>query len=271
MTLFFKILFKDLYHLLGSRYSREFLRLAFLHGDAPRYKLRNVRFLGYRFQVPDGLSFLWQFKEIFTDEAYKFTTSRAVPVIFDCGANVGTSCLYFKRLYPLSRIRAFEVDPQIAVLLHKNLEENKLTGVTIINKAVWIHEQGIEIGLEGADGASVFSQERKVRVPSIPLSRELQAEPYIDMLKIDIEGAETAVLEDCKDHLQHIGHIFIEYHAYHNQPQDLDRILHILTQNNFRYFIRDAQDRRSPFVIHQYRNNNGMDLQLNIFAYRNNQ
>lgn len=268
MILFFKILFKDLYHLLASSHSREFLRLAFLHGDAPRYQLRRVRFLGYHFQVPDGLSFLWQFKEIFTDEAYRFTTSSAVPVIFDCGANVGTSCLYFKKMYPSARIRAFEADPDIAALLLKNLENNNISGVTVVSKAVWINDQGIEIGLEGADGASVFSQGKKVRLPSVRLSQQLQTEPYIDMLKIDIEGAETAVLEDCKHHLHHIGHLFIEYHAYLNEPQNLDQILHILTINNFRYFIRDAQDRRSPFVYHQYKNNNGMDLQLNIFAYK---
>jgi FkbM family methyltransferase len=189
-------------------------------------------------------------------------------VIYDCGANVGTSCLYFKRLYPQAKIRAFEADPQIAQLLEKNLQANGITDVSVVSKAVWIDKQGIEIGLEGADGASVFSQGKKIRIPSVRLSQELQTEPYIDMLKIDIEGAETAVLEDCKDSLHQVGQIFIEYHAYLHQPQDLDKILHILTQNNFRYFIRDAQDRKSPFVAHQYKNNNGMDLQLNIFAYR---
>jgi FkbM family methyltransferase len=268
MRLFFKILFKDLYHLLGTRNSREFLRLAFLHGNAPRYQLRKVNFLGYRLQVPDGLSFLWQFKEIFTDEAYKFHTTRSAPVIYDCGANVGTSCLYFKSIYPQAKIRAFEADPQITQLLEKNLQANGISDILVVGKAVWTDEQGIEIGLEGADGASVFSQGKKIRIPSVRLSKELQNEPYVDMLKIDIEGAETAVLEDCQDSLTNVAHIFIEYHAYLHQAQDLDKILHILTRNHFRYFIRDAQDRKSPFVAQQYKNNNGMDLQLNIFAYQ---
>jgi FkbM family methyltransferase len=229
-----------------------------------------VNFLGYRLQVPDGLSFLWQFKEIFTDEAYKFHSSHTAPVIYDCGANVGISCLYFKSVYPQAKIRAFEADPQIAQLLEKNLLANGITDVSVVSKAVWTDEEGIGIGLEGADGASVFSQGNKIRISSVRLSKELQNEPYIDMLKIDIEGAETAVLEDCRNSLNHVAHIFIEYHAYLHQAQDLDKILHILTQNNFRYFIRDAQDRKSPLVTHQYKNDNGMDLQLNIFAYRVN-
>src|SRR5688572_7906185 len=104
MKLFFKIIFKEFYHLFRTREYREFLRLAFLYGDNPRYQLRKVSFMGYRIQVPDCFSFLWQFKEIYADEAYKFNTTSPEPIIYDCGANVGTSILYFKRLFPAARI-----------------------------------------------------------------------------------------------------------------------------------------------------------------------
>ncbi len=268
MKLFFKILFKEFYSLLSNKNSREFLRLAFAYGDARRYKSTSIRFLGYRIQVPDSLSFLWQFKEIFTDEAYKFTTSSTAPIIYDCGANVGTSCLYFKKLYPKAHIKAFEADPQIAALLKKNLQINHISGVEVVSKAVWIDEKGIEIGLEGADGASLYKEGLKTLIPSIRLKDFIEAEKQIDMLKIDIEGAEVQVLEDCKNSLGNVKHIFIEYHAYLKQTQTLDMILTILSQNHFRYFIRDAQDRKSPFITHRYKNDYIMDLQLNIFAYK---
>lgn len=269
MKLFFKIIFKEIYHLFRTREYREFLRLALLYGDVPRYELRHMAFMGYRIQVPDCFSFLWQFKEIFADEAYKFNTASPEPVIYDCGANVGTSILYFKHLFPAARIIAFEADPQIARILTANLQANHIHQVEVISKAVWVDNAGIEISLEGADGASVYGKGQKSQISSVRLKEYLQRETYIDMLKIDIEGAETAVLHDCEEVLGHVQHLFIEYHAYLEGPQELDRILSILRKNGFRYFIRDDQDRKSPFVLRKYKNDTGMDLQLNIFAYRN--
>ena len=45
------------------------------------------------------------------------------------------------------------------------------------------------------------------------------------MLKIDIEGAEFEVLDDCKNHLNNIENIFIEYHSSNKKPQQLHDIL----------------------------------------------
>ncbi len=266
--LFLKILFKEFYHLLRSRESRAFLWLAIRYGDAKRYTPWPVSFLQYRFQVPDALSFIWQFKEIFVEQAYHFRASSPQPVIIDCGANVGTSCVYFRYWHPEARIKAFEADPKIAAFLKHNLEQNHIQGVEIITKAVWTDNKGIELGQEGADGASVFASGSKIRVPSIRLKEVLAAEAKVAMLKIDIEGAETTVLNDCRETLSHVQHLFIEYHAYLGQPQEVDKILSILRQSGFRYFIRDAQDRPRPLSNHFYRNNTVMDLQLNIFAYR---
>jgi FkbM family methyltransferase len=268
MKLFLKIIFKEFYHLSRTRASREFLRLSALYGDIPRYQLRTVDFMGYQIQVPDCFSFLWQFKEIFVDEAYRFHTDSPAPLIYDCGANIGTSVLYFKQLYPLASITAFEADPQIAHILKNNLQANAMQEVEVIDKAVWIDNAGIEISQEGADGASVYGTGNKIRIPSVRLKEFLQKETHIDMLKIDIEGAETAVLQDCQEVLEQVQHLFIEYHAYTGQPQELDSILAILRKAGFRYFIRDDQDRKSPFVQRRYKNDTGMDLQLNIFAYR---
>lgn len=269
MKLFSMILFKGMWHFLRNSNQREFMRLVLLYGDVRRYSVRKVKFLSYEITVPDCLSFIWQFKDIFSDENYKFIAKGSSPVVYDCGANIGLSCLYFKRLYPKAQIKAFEADPSIAGLLKANLAANHINDIEVISKAVWTGSDGIEIGIEGADGASVYSEAgRKIKIESVRLRELLEREDCVDMLKMDIEGAETEVIRDCADSLGNVKHFFIEYHDFINRPQALDEILCILRKSGFRYFIRQAADRLQPFVVRTNKNLPASDMQLNIYAYR---
>ncbi|OJJ23688.1 hypothetical protein BKI52_04875 [marine bacterium AO1-C] len=263
-----KILFKEFYHLLQSKNGRRFLWLAFKKGAKTRFKPQSLKFAGFKLQIVDSLSFIWQVKEIFVDEAYHFSSKSATPIIYDCGANVGTSCLYFKKLYPQAKIKAIEADEKIAHILKANLLANNLNDVEVITKAVWKDNQGIEIALEGADGASIFGNANKQHIPSVRLKDLLIQEKYIDMLKMDIEGAEVEVIKDCADELSKIQHLFIEYHSYQNHIQDLSKILEILENQGFQYFIQNEQSLKSPLINHFQDKNQLMTLQLNIFAHK---
>ncbi len=251
-----------------TRYSREFLWLAFQYGDAPRYQPKTIRLLGNFLEVPDCQSFLWQFKEIFADENYRFQADTDTPLIYNCGANIGVDTLYFKRLYPNASIKAFEADPGIAAYLTRNVERNRLSKVEVITQAVWNENTTVSFAAEGADGGSVVVGNKTAQIPATRLKDWLEKESVIDLLKMDIEGAEVAVIRDCKDSLRHIRHIFIEYHAYLHEPQALGELLQLLTNSGFRYFIRSEADRQQPFVNRTNRKTPTMDLQLNIFAYR---
>jgi FkbM family methyltransferase len=216
--------------------------------------------------VPDMLSFIGQCKELFVDEIYNFQSKSSSPVIFDCGANVGTSCVYFKTLYPTAKIKAFEADDNITQYLRENLQHNNITDVDVIDSAVWIHSDGISFSCEGADGGSIQGSDNLNKVKSIRLRDYLQKEEIVDLLKIDIEGAEYEVLKDCKDTLDNVENIFIEYHSWNNSPQKLSEILAILEKNNFRYYISSISERSHPFINIGLDQN--MDLQLNIFGVR---
>ena len=264
----FKYLFKAPYTLLKSANGRQLLKLMMQFGNVRRYNQRIITFLNYSLLVPDCMSFLFQFQEIFVEEFYKFYTTEKVPLIIDCGANIGMSCVYFKSMYPQSKVFAFEADSKIAAILAKNIQKNNLENVEIIKKAVWIDDQGIEFASEGSDGASIFGVGAKVKIDSIRLSEFLSNMPVIDMLKMDIEGAETAVIKDCASSLSRVKNIFIEYHSFPGQEQELNEILAILSKSNFRYYINSAQDRKSPLINHSYKDNTFMDVQLNIFAYK---
>jgi FkbM family methyltransferase len=263
-----KYIFKEPYHAFRSAESRELLNLFRKFGDVKRYEPREIKFQGMTFQVPDCMSFLFQFQEIFVDRFYQFKTTENQPVILDCGANIGSSCAFFKKHYPNAKITAFEADEKIANILTNNLLNNGFTDIEIINKAVWIDNDGIAFASEGSDGNSIYGDGEKHYVKSFRLKDFLENTPKIAMLKMDIEGAETAVLKDCAESLSHIDNIFIEYHAFPEQAQELGEILNILTKNGFRYFINSAQDRKQPLINHRYKGNDLMDLQLNIFGYR---
>jgi FkbM family methyltransferase len=263
-----KYLLKEPFRILFDPIHRKLWFLMWRIGSLPRYQKTSVHFNGYKLQVPDSLSFLFQVQEIFVNEFYRFSAKTDSPIILDCGANIGSSILYFKSIYPKATITAFEADASIAQILETNLQANNVSNVTVVNKAVWVHNNGIEFATEGSDGASVYGAGAKTLVPSFRLKEELQKHPTIDMLKIDIEAAENDVIIDCKDELHRAQNIFLEYHSLPGSDQKLGEMLQILSNNGFRYFVNSAVDRKSPFVNHRYKNNDTMDLQLNIFAYK---
>ena len=260
--------FSNLKLFLTNKYYREFIKLLFRYGKTKRNEKRAIKYLNHKIMVADCLSFIFQFKEMYVKRYYEFKTERKAPLILDCGSNIGISVLFFRDVYPNSVIKAFEADPYISELLQYNLKNNSAGNVEVISKAVWINNQGIEFSSEGADGGSIFSSNKKIKVPSIRLKDVIENEDSIDFLKIDIEGAETEVIEDCRNSLKNVKNIFVEYHSFINKDQDLDKILNVLKINGFRYFIKADEPRQRPFINHNSTISQNMDFQVNIFAYR---
>lgn len=236
-----------------------------------RYKPLRVKLLDKHFEIADSLSFYYSYQEIFVQEIYKFFSQKTAPFIIDCGANYGTSILYFKTLYPDAYVIGFEADPFIFKLLHRNIKKYELKNIELFNCALWHEETSVNFFSEKADGGRISLDNGEnninlVKIQTKKLSTYLK-NCEVDMLKIDIEGAETKVIEECKAYLKNVNNIFIEYHSFKNKKQDLDKILSILSLNNFRYQIHTQFSAKQPFVESDFQLD--MDLQLNIFGYKN--
>ncbi|HRH67177.1 MAG TPA: FkbM family methyltransferase [Bacteroidia bacterium] len=232
----------------------------------PRYTEHQFTFRGMSFIVPDFISVAYQLKEYFAEARMDFKPVSDVPVILDCGANVGVSVIRFKQLYPQAKIIAFEADPKICSYLIRNLKANGISDVDVVNKAVWKDSSGISFGSEGADGGSVFHTENARQIPSIRLKDVLAGYDQIDLLKMDIEGAETEVIMDCQDVLHKIKYLFVEYHSIRGNNQQLDQLLWTLSKAGFRYSIHSIGDFfRQPFLD---TGSGTMDIQLDIHAIR---
>lgn len=234
--------------------------------NAPRYKEMVVQLLDQDFIIADSVSFYWNYREIFIDDIYKFNSNSDIPRIIDCGSNYGTSIVYFKQLYPDAHILGVEADPNIFNLLASNIKTRNYNDVTLLNKAVMDRTEPIKFYYEGADAGRVHYLENAkgtVQVDSIKLDDLI--ENQIDLLKVDIEGAETEVI--CtSEKLNDISHLFIEYHSLKNTEQSLARLLEKLASNGFRYYIQTQFCSDRPLIEEKLQC--GMDLQLNIFAKR---
>jgi len=232
-----------------------------------RYTPTCITLSGKEIKLVDSLSFLWTYVEIFENEIYKFKASSSSPTIIDCGANIGLSILYFKQLYPNSRIIAFEPDLEIFEILKNNVQSFKSTNVELIRKAVWSSETFLEFMAEGADAGRVVqieSPKKSYQVPTARLRHYLN-EP-IDLLKIDVEGAEIEILKDCSDLLSNVKNLFVEYHSFANSSQSLDILIKILSEAGFRLHIHPTYISPNPLMERNI--NTGMDMLLNIFAFR---
>jgi FkbM family methyltransferase len=236
----------------------------------PRYVRTETPCLGGKIDIVDAPSFLASKREIFGSEIYKFKSDRERPYIIDCGSNIGLSIIYFKTLYPGAKIVGFEADSKIYDVLVHNIEAFKLENVELFNNAVWREETVLQFFSEGADGGRIgdgYGPARTNRVQAIRLVRFMN-EP-VDFLKMDIEGAEYEVLNDCKDLLKNVRNIFVEYHSLIKEEQRLQKILDILAQAGFRYYLdRTGVNSPTPFYdgINVFL---GIENQINIYGYRN--
>jgi len=265
---YFKGMARRVKNYLTNEMVREHGRLVMKWGGTPRYTTREkVRFLEYSFTVPDLPTFIAQFEEIFLNECYKFKSTTTKPVIIDCGANIGMSCLYFNKRYPISRIMAFEADPKIFSVLKSNLHNNGVENVELIEAAVWINGGEIDFAVEGADSGSIHGKQNMTKVKCTRLKDFLEKFFRVDLLKIDIEGAEYEVITDCKDILGNVENIFVEYHSWNSEVQRLGEILSVLEMNGFRYFLEVPDKRGSPLVNHG--ENQTIDMHTNIYGWRN--
>jgi FkbM family methyltransferase len=228
-------------------------------GTAPlEIKLGN-----YTVKGNNAAMFLHQYEDVFRNRAYDFLPAGNSPLIYCCGANIGLELIYFKFNYLDCRIKAFEADPEIAQLLRSNAQSNQLKNVETISAAVWTENTAIAFAADGALGGKTGSGDSTVT--AVRLADYLKNEKQIDLLIMDIEGAEMAVLTDCQSELSKINHLFVEWHGSANEKQELDRLLVLLSTAGFRYRLY-TKPPISPFrnrIIE-----NGFDSMVEIYASR---
>ena len=152
------------------------------------------------------------FQQIFIEEEYEFDLDKAPEVIIDAGSNIGLASIYYSLRYPKTKVFAIEPESSNYEVLKENIK--KYPNIVSIQKAVWHtktclkisnpHDSKFSFRVEESDG-EVFS----ITIEELMEQYEL---PFIDILKMDIEGAEKEVFSNPPHWLEKVGMIAIELH-----------------------------------------------------------
>lgn len=162
------------------------------------------------------------YQQIFILDAYDKAKDRdEVRVIIDAGAYVGYSSIYLAEMYPHAFIYALEPEESNFQALQRNTRH--YPNILAIQAALWNHDGDliVEPGESGQWSFVVHEGQKSktaqgITAITIQTLMEQYRIPRIDILKIDIEGAESAVFEasSCHSWLPKVQLLIIELHDH---------------------------------------------------------
>ena len=139
--------------------------------------------------------------------------------ILTLGANIGLGVICLRDEFPDAELVAVEADPRNFELLARNLEKNQVKA-QLIAAAASARAGGL-LTLRMFDNttcSTLISDERVdegvIKVPSLAMPQIFASVgwDYVELLKIDIEGAEDELLSIENQWLDHVGVLMLEIH-----------------------------------------------------------
>jgi FkbM family methyltransferase len=157
------------------------------------------------------------FEQIFVHELYGVPTSSSPKLIVDGGANVGYASVYFANQYPEAQIVAFEPEASNFDMLRINTAS--YPHIKIFQAGIWSKKTALRIENPEDDKCSFrieedSSGEGSITAVTIDDILSSSSAVFIDILKLDIEGAEKEVFENSSSWLNKVGVLMVELHDW---------------------------------------------------------
>lgn len=163
------------------------------------------------------------FSQIFKRKEYDFDARREPKFIVDAGANIGLASIYFANRFPEAKIIAIEPEKSNYDLLEKNVSPYK--NVVPVQAALW-HEDCVINLVDPALGNSGFMTQttdntenalcnnilHEVKAMTVDTLMKDHGFPHIDILKMDIEGAELEVFSTSSTWIDKVDALIVELH-----------------------------------------------------------
>ena len=189
-------------------------------GGQTLVKMKN----GLSFWVRPGMD-VWCLKETLLDRMYQKWGAELEPgwTVVDIGAGIGDFTVLASRCVIRGHVFAFEPHPSSYQLLKRNVELNGCSNVTLVNSGILGQRsrQGLLSSPSGEplQASSLRGDPGSDSIPVACLSLEDALARYqiewVDLLKIDCEGAEFPILLDSRDSVfDPVLRIVLEYHDF---------------------------------------------------------
>ena len=174
----------------------------------------------------------------------------------DVGANIGSYSLNIAKEYREKGVEvvAIEAHPENFKALDRNIKCNGFTNVKIINKAVSDHEGVVNLYERSFDGIRAGSEVYSLFdtfMRNLPNGKTLQVEcdtldnilagSKVDVMKIDVEGAEVLALKGATNVLKDLRKIIVEIHG-----DNFGNVNEILERSNF---VLECYEEAQPHII----------------------
>ena len=192
-------------------------------------------------------------EEILLEAEYDFiehiVDKPSLNSVVDVGANIGLFSIYILSKWPSVKMYSIEPSQSTYQILEQNRKLNPNLNWQTFRYALWKHNGHVNFENKEYSTGSRINLDLKTTeiVPAINLPTLLsKCGVPVDVMKLDIEGAEEAVLTDNQDTLQSINTLIIEIHPHLcNQ----ERIVTILREiYNFLYYIPNRRSSK-PLLV----------------------
>jgi FkbM family methyltransferase len=155
--------------------------------------------------------------------------TEAPRFMIDAGAFIGDTAAYFLSRFPKLNIVALEPNLENFSLARKNLAPYG-NRVELLHSALGASAGNVRFRGQST-GGFVDQDGIPVSMTTVPLLLKSRPETPLDILKLDIEGEELAVLSDAaSEWLPRVGQIMVEIHGRNIEQ----RVLPILSRNGFK-------------------------------------
>jgi FkbM family methyltransferase len=164
--------------------------------------------------------------EFFSPDSEIMSTKLPVlhpKVIYDLGANVGVSSLFFASLYPQATIYGFEPLPEnfeVCLLNYRGIRNSSQVFPWAVGSKSGLaifdcknDSRGGRLESTHQDPNLETVAQIQVKIISVTDLIEKEGLPPPDLLKIDVEGAEYDVLEGLADYANSVRSIYLETHG----------------------------------------------------------
>lgn len=171
------------------------------------------------------------FEQIFLDLDYELPLCNSPRLIVDAGANVGFASIYFANKYPDATIIALEPASENFRVLLRNTKE--YPQIIALQAALWSTSAMLSVNDQVESWACTvapLTDGHTSGIPGLSVTDLLERYQYssVDILKIDIEGAEREVFGgDCRSWLTKTKVLIVELHDrfWPGCSQALDRAI----------------------------------------------